>query len=448
MKSLALLIALTCTFSMARAAAPVSFHTQIAPILKASCNGCHRPGKAKGKLDLTTHTALLKGGKEGAAIVPGQPGNSLLIEMISGPAPQMPEDDDPLKPEQIELIRRWIAEGALDDTPAPAPGPVKIATPIYTEAPIITSMAFSPDGTLLAVNGYHEVVLHDAASGDVVGRLIGEAPRVESLAFSKDGALLALCGGAPAEFGHVQVWNVKERELKQAVKLGYDTLYGVSFSPDGTSLAVGGAEKIVRRVNVADGKVLLEFKAHADWVFATTFTHDGKQLVSGGRDKALKLIDVETGRFIDDINNPVEAVISFAIHPTEGKVVYGGDLGTARIYNISDNQKRTAGRNDTNLVREFERLPHAVTAVAFSPDGKRLAVGTEGEVRIYEAETGKRLHVLSDHRGPVYAVAWKPDGSILATGGFDGRVRLFNATEGKLIRDFSPVPLQKIATAD
>ena len=427
----------------ASAQEPVSFHKQVVPILKANCNGCHRPGKTKGKLDLTMHNLVLKGGKQGAAVVAGQPDNSLLIEVISGPEPEMPEDGDPLKPAEVDLIRRWISEGAIDDTPAVEP--VKIELPTYTAPPVISSLGFSPDGTLLAVNGYHEVVLHKADGSEIIARLVTEAPRIESIAFSKDGKLLAACGGAPAEFGHVQVWNVADRKPVQAAKLGHDTLFGVSFSPDGETVAVGGAEKIVRRVSIADGSVLSEFKAHGDWVFATGFTHDGKQLVSGGRDKALKLIDVASGRFVDDINNPLEAVVSFALHPTEDKLAYGGDMGITRIYNISDNQKRTAGRNDTNLVKAMERLDHPVTAVAFSPDGKQIAVGTTGEVRVYEIESGKRLHVISDHRGPVYALAWKPDGTALATGGFDGKVRLFEMPSAKLAGEFSPVPIQKVA---
>ena len=419
---------------------PVSYHKDIRPLFTSSCNGCHRPEKSKGDLDMTTYKSLMKGGKKGTPVVAGDPGKSILIHMISGPEPEMPEDGDPLKPEQVALVERWIKDGAKDDTPDPHLA--KAELPVYTTAPVIASLAFSPDGKLLAVNGYHEIVLHKADGSAVEGRLLGDAPRVESIAFSKDGKFLAACGGAPAEFGSVQVWEPAKKQLVKSFRLSSDSLYGISFAPDGQSVAFGAADKTVRRLNVADGNVLLEFKAHADWVLGTVFTLDGKQLVSAGRDKAMKLIDVEHARFVDDINNPLEACISLARHPKEERVLYGGDLGVARIYRISDNQARTAGRNDTNRLKEFERQPGPVTAVAFSPDGNAAALGSVGEVRVYETGEGtKRLATLSGHAGPVYAIAYSPDGNVVATGGFDGNVRLFDAKTGNLIKQFPSVPI-------
>ena len=95
---------------------PVSFTNDIVPIFKASCNECHNPKKAKGKLDMSTFAALKKGGKKGTPWKEGDPDKSLLVELVKGPMPEMPEDGDPLKPEQVALIARWIKEGAKDDT--------------------------------------------------------------------------------------------------------------------------------------------------------------------------------------------------------------------------------------------------------------------------------------------------------------------------------------------
>ena len=422
---------------------PVSYHKDIKPLFTAACNGCHRPEKSKGELDMTTHAALMKGGKHGSSVVPGDPAKSRLVEMISGAEPEMPEEGDPLKPEQIKLVERWIKEGAKDDTPAF--GTAKVEPPTYSAAPVVSSLAFSPDGSLLAVNGSSEIVLHKSDGTGIVARLVGEVPRIESIAFSKDGKFLAAAGGSPAEYGAVQVWDPAKKELLKAFKLSSDSLYGLSVAPDGQSVAGGAADKVVRRINVADGTVSMEFKAHADWVLGTIFTLDGKQLVSAGRDKAMKLIEAEHGRFVDDINNPLEACVSLARHPREERVLYGGDLGTARIYKISDNQARTAGRNDTNRLKEFERQPGPVTAVAFSPDGAAAALGSIGEVRVYDANEAKKLLTLSGHTGPVYAIAYKPDGSQIATGGWDGMVRLFDAKTGNLVRQFPSVPMQAAA---
>ena len=91
---------------------PVSYEKDIVPIFKASCLSCHKPDKKKGKLDMSTYADLLKGGKQGNPVKPGDPAKSILIEMISGAEPEMPEKGDKLKPDQVELITRWVKEGA------------------------------------------------------------------------------------------------------------------------------------------------------------------------------------------------------------------------------------------------------------------------------------------------------------------------------------------------
>jgi WD40 repeat protein len=420
--------------------APVSYYRDIRPIFNSDCNACHKPEKNKGELDMTNFAALVKGGKHGAAIVPGDPSKSKLVEMISGDDPDMPKDGDPLKKEQVSLISQWIKQGAKDDSPAP--GTLKVQTPVYAVPPVISALAFSPDGSVLAVSGYHEILLHKPDGTGLIARLIGESPRIESLAFSKDGKELAACGGAPAEFGQVQIWDCTAHTPIKTFNISTDELYGISFAPDEKSVAFGGADKIVHRIELDSGKEMLDFRAHADWVLGTQFTRDGKQLVSAGRDKEMKLIDLETGRFVDDINNPLEGILSLAVHPKEEQILYGGELGGAKLYKISDNQGRTAGRNDTNLLRAFERQPGPVSAVAFSPDGKFVALGSVGQVRVYDINDGsKAVLTLSGIQGPVYAVTYKPDGSAIATGGADGQVRLFDSKSGNVAKLFVPVPL-------
>ena len=468
MPSRFLVIATACVAFLAAPARgdeqkPVSYHRDIRPIFNANCNACHKPDKSKGDLDMTTFAALVKGGKNGSPIEGGKPDKSLLFDMIHGDKPEMPSEGDPLKPGQVALIERWIKEGAKDDTPAP--GSTKVEPPVYAAPPVITSLAYSPDGTLLAVSGYHEVLLHKSDGSGIVARLTGEGPRVESIEFTKDGKYLGVAAGSPGEFGQVQIYEVATHKAVKVIQPSTDSLYGLSFSPDGKTVAVGAADKVARLIGVEDGKVHIEFKAHSDWVLGTVFSLDGKQFVTGGRDKAMKLVEVETGRFVDDINNPLEQVLCMARHPKEEQVLFGGDLGVARVYRISDNQGRTAGRNDTNLILAFERQPGPVSAAAFSPDGTQVALGTINDVKIYDAKgkppeakdmKGKKpegkgkgkppketkaLLTLSGHQGPVFAVAYKPDGSAIATGGFDGTIRLYDPKTGDLVKQFVPVPI-------
>ena len=363
----------------------------------------------------------------------------------------MPKEGDSLTKDEVALFERWIKEGAKDDTPPEVNSFKLSAAPVYTVLPVISCVAFSPDGTLLAVSGYHEVVLHKYDGSGIIARLVGESPRIESVAFSPNGKLVALSGGAPARFGEIQLWDAESHQELQSFKVANDSVFGVSFSPDGERLAFGSEDKTVRVISVNDGKELMKFDNHSDWVLATAFTVDGKRLLSGSRDRAMKLINVANGQFIDDINKLLESVLCMARNPKEDLVAYGGDLGTARIYKISDNQGRTAANNDVNLVREFERQPGPVCSIAYSPDGNSIAVGNmNGEVRIYKTGDGSRLATLKENKGAVFALKFHPTKNQLVTGGYDGKVRIFEVPEGKLLTTFNPVPIQegdKVATA-
>ena len=97
-------------------AADVSFQNDVLPLLEQRCVLCHNGPNAQNSLQLTTAAGLLRGGASGAAVVPGRPETSLLIAKISGDKPAMPPIGEPLAAEQIEVIRQWISQGAVDDT--------------------------------------------------------------------------------------------------------------------------------------------------------------------------------------------------------------------------------------------------------------------------------------------------------------------------------------------
>ena len=100
-------------------AEPVSFEREVLPLLEKYCNECHHPHETSGGLDLTQLSTMLRGGDDlGPAIVPSKPGESPLIHVLhEGGEYCMPKDRDPLSKDEISLLKKWIAEGAVDDTP-------------------------------------------------------------------------------------------------------------------------------------------------------------------------------------------------------------------------------------------------------------------------------------------------------------------------------------------
>src|SRR5262249_38308296 len=144
----------------------------------------------------------------------------------------MPKSRPPLLDRDVEVVKKWISQGAKDDSPATTLQVVDAEhPPSYNLPPVLTALAYSPASKLLAVSGYHEVLLHHADGSGLVARLVGLSERIQSLAFSPDGTLLAVAGGSPCRFGEIQVWEVAHHKLKLSVSVTYDTVYGASWSP-------------------------------------------------------------------------------------------------------------------------------------------------------------------------------------------------------------------------
>src|SRR4051794_39631874 len=143
--------------------APVSYYKQIRPIFQAHCQGCHQPAKPGGGYVMTAFDRMLAGGKSKAsAIVPQKPDESFLVDQITpeGGKAEMPRGEKPLNEAEIELVKRWIAQGAVDDTPQNARARYDMDhPPVYTRPPVITAIDYAPDGELMAVAGFHEVLL-------------------------------------------------------------------------------------------------------------------------------------------------------------------------------------------------------------------------------------------------------------------------------------------------
>jgi WD40 repeat protein/mono/diheme cytochrome c family protein len=418
-------------------AADPSYFRDIRPVLQRQCQGCHQPNLKSSNLDLTTYESLAKGGKQGPAI-------PLLVKYLIGEAkPQMPLGQPPLAADVVDMVRGWVAAGAKDDTPAEARDTAAAGPIVYTQPPVITALAFSPDGKSLAVSGNREVLIHTLDGSAPPKRLSGLSERILSLAFSKDGSTLVAGGGTPARFGEIQMWDRAAGTLKWSLTLTGDTVFGVSLSPDGARVAAGCADNTVRIVDAATGKELHKMGAHENWVLGTVFGADGRRVVSVGRDRAAKLTDTASGGFQENVNLLRGELSAVARHPAKEIVVIGGDERIPYIY-LMDRPKVMKIADDTTLVRKLERQNGAIAALAWSADGRRIAVaGAAPEVNIYDADTGARIAAGKGHTAGIYTVAFSPDGSVVAAGGFDGTVRLHDAATGEIKKAFVPVPLEK-----
>ena len=469
----------------------ISFHRQIRPLFQAKCAGCHQPAKPLGEYVMTSFDRLIVGGETGdAAIVPGKPDESYLVQQITpvdGEA-EMPKNAEPLDEQAVALIRKWIEQGAEDDTPESERVAFSAENPPkYVRPPVITSIDHSPDGKLLAVSGFSEVLLHRAdAKGDedsLVARLIGMSERIESVRFSPDGKLLAVCGGSPATAGEVQIWDVTSKELKLSRPITFDTLYGASWSPDGKLLAFGCADSTVRAIDVSTGEQVLYQGSHNGWVFDTVFSKDGSHLVSVARDMTAKLIEVKTQRFVDNITSITPKALKGGItsvvrHPNRDEILFGGADGVPKIYQMHRTTARKIG-DDANQLWELPALPGRIFGVDMSNDASRIVAGSsldgKGAIHIYGIDPEykapddvkkilqKPTHTRSKDEiakmqkyftdgietkakisvdAGIYAVSLSPDGKLAAASGSDGRIRVISTDDGSEVRSFVPVKIE------
>lgn len=442
--------------------AEVSYFKQIRPIFQTHCQGCHQPAKQGGEYVMTAFESLLQGGESGeAAIVPGDAAKSYLIGQITpneGKA-DMPKGKPPLAKNEIELITTWIAQGAKDDTPSSNRELFDMDhPPVYPAAPVINSVDFSPDGKLLAIAGYHEVLLHELSEDPsqptkLVGRLVGLSERIERATFSPDGTKLAISGGKPGRSGELQVWSVAEKKLLLSIPIGYDTCYGANWSPDGKLIAVGCADKTTLAFDAESGERKFFNGAHNDWVLDTVFGVKSDHLVTVSRDMSMKLYEVGTQRFVDNITSITPGALKGGLnavdrHPAKDEVLAAGSDGSVKMYKMYRDQARKIG-DDFNLIRAFPSLPGRVMSVAFSADGEKVAAcsSLDGGGAVMVAQTGdaKQLLKLDVPESALYSVTFHPGNNLLAAAGFDGQVRLIDVQQGKIISTFVPVPLETVA---
>jgi hypothetical protein len=437
-----------------------SFHREVLPLLQRHCVGCHRPGKAKGEVDLNSHAALMRGAGDGSGIVDRDaPGSSLLLEVVApgadGAGPAMPKDEAPLGADEVELLRRWLVAGAVDDSPAGVGLPQRpTAPPVYRRPPVVAGLAWSPDGHWLAVPGRHEVLLVDMVGDAPPRRLLGRAPRIEALGFAPDGGRLAVVGGAPGRFGEVQVWGVEDGQPLLEQLCGSDSLFGLSWSPDGRLLAFGATDTAVRALDATSGAEVLFQGAHDDWVLDTTFSTDGSHLVTVGRDRSMKLTKVETQQFIDNITSITPGALkgglmAVARHPQRDELLVGGADGTPALYRMYREKKRVIG-DDFNRIRSFAPLAGRVFDVAFAgADGAMVAAVASdargGEVAAFRCEDGTELFRRRTPAG-LYALAAAPDGKRIAVAGFAGEVLVFDLQGGAEPVRLAPFPMLSATT--
>jgi WD40 repeat protein len=440
----AAVVTITTVIGMAQApapGAPPDFGRDVMPILETNCLRCHNTAKQEGGLLLESFDDLMKGGDDGSPIAAGDAEGSALIRQVEGRAkPKMPPKSD-LRPEDIATLRAWIAAGAKYTPSRRVPLDEKVPAIAQTASLLaeIPSVAFSPDGKELVAAGYKEVKrfgLSQAAPsargggasaappGARATAIAGFADQVRTVAWSPDGKVIAAGGGTPGAFGELLLIDAANGQIKFALDGHRDYVYHVAFSPDGKRLASCGYDKLVRVWDTTSGKPTGVFKEHTEAVYAVAFNGDGTLLASAAADRSVKIWEVKTGLRLYTITDPTDAVLTLGFRPGTSELAAAGADKRIRVWTI-DKTAATPVRNILAHTAPIIRL-------AFSGDGAAMATASSDRaVKLWDAATGKEVRALGVQSDWAQALAFSPDGHRLAVGRYDGTLSLFDPGTGK-----------------
>jgi WD40 repeat protein len=414
------------------AASTPSFSTDVAPILQKNCIACHSGIAHKSDLVMDNYEALMKGGRHGQDIVPHDANGSRMVAMLEGKrVPRMPLDDDPLSNSDIATIKSWIDAGAVGPGPNDNTHPLSApSTPIIRpEVPVVSpvsSVRFSPDGSVLAVGGYQEVHLIDRVSGKTLARLSGHSDYVRSIAFSPDGNRIAAAGGAPQRDGEIKVWDVQSHQLLKTMQGHKDCIYSIAWSPDGKLIASGSYDRAVKLWDATSGKEVRNLQDHIDAVFAVAFSPDGRRLASASQDRTVKIWEVATGRRLYTLSDSSDGLTSLAYSPSGDSVAAVGYDKTIYVWQLAEEE----GHLSQSLIADEDSL----LALVWSPDGRMIVTASsDGSIRFRDNKLDL-MGVIDRQPDWVEALAISPDSKWLAAGRFNGTLSLYDARTYKETR--------------
>ena len=279
----------------------------------------------------------------------------------------------------------------------------------------VDSVSFSPDGQTIISGGTDNTVKLWSREGQLLKTFKGHQDEITSVSFSPipptplskggEGGIIATA----SKDNTVKLWNINGQLLKTLNHT--DTVYSVSFSPDGQTIASASGDNTVKLWN-KEGKLLKTLKGHTDTVYSVSFSPDGQTIASASGDNTVKLWDKE-GKLLRTLKGHTDTVysVSFSPIPPRGVIVTAGWDYTVRLWSPDGTLLKTNYHRDR------------VWDVAYSPDGQTIATASSDKTIKLWNPNNTLLATLTGHLDRVKNLSFSPDGQTIATASEDGTVR-------------------------
>ena len=422
----------------------ITYDDNLAPIFRQRCSACHNPNAKKADLDVTSYSALMHGGSSGAAIETGDAESSYLFSLVTHKSePHMPQKADKLPAGEIDLIRRWINGGALENSGSQAPKPktkVKVAAasaagkrpdvipmpprmvlePVFQmkHPPMARSLAASPWAPLVAVASQRQVLLYNTTTLELVGVYPFPEGQPNVVRFSRDGRLLLAGGGRPAASGRVVVWDITTGERVFEVGKELDVVLAADISADHKRIALGGPQRLVRVYSTETGELQYEIAKHTDWVLALEFSPDGVLLATADRNGGLCVWETETGHEYLALNGHTAAVNAVSWRGDSNILASASEDSTLRLWEME---------NGTQVKNWNAKTP--LLSADFTRDNRLVTCGRDQRTRIWTQDGKQKLETKPIGELAV-SVAFADESHRAITANWSGVVQVYNDDKG------------------
>ncbi|TWT60577.1 WD domain, G-beta repeat [Rubinisphaera italica] len=381
---------------------PVTYEDHVFPILKKNCATCHGDGKQEAGLNLANYANTIKGSGGGEIVVAGRSSASRLIEVLTSTedGERMPPDGDPLSPEVIELIKKWIDSGLRENagssvaemrtlgfkatTPTDEAGPGAVPVNLSTFPSVTTlrpypllAIAASSRAPVVATSGYGEIKLFDPTTHSSYGAIPFPEGEPLVLTFSRSGRLLLAAGGKPVQSGSVVLFDVATGKRLASVGDEPDAIMAADISPDEKLVAIGCTSRLVKLFSTEDGSLKATIDKHTDWVTAVAFSPDGKYLATADRIGNIHIWDGKSGGVILPLSEHKKSVRALSWRSDSGVVASCSEDGTVVWWDVKDGWP---------LANRPNAHTDGVLDCQFGPNGELATCGRDGTVKIWSAE--------------------------------------------------------------